>query len=210
VPAALAIGSTYPLLTAGLGAVLQGEALAAAQVAGLVLTVAGIVTVILSSADPTPPSSEGAHAAPGRLTRKSTGVLLAFGTMLMWALNSGATSHVGKEVDPFVANIFRMTFALIMSAGLSRIFAPGTEVALPLKVLRKSLPLFAFEAFGGSLLFMYGLSHSSLAVGSTLAALAPVLSVPVAWALKLEKFSLPRTLGVCVVVFGLWLLVGAV
>jgi drug/metabolite transporter (DMT)-like permease len=206
VPAALAIGSTYPLFTAGVGALIQGEALAKQQILGLILSVAGVVTVILAGAQPTPASSEGAHAAPSHLTQKSVGVGLAFATMLMWSLNTVATSRLGKDVDPFLGNTIRMTFALAMSFTFSRVVAPKTEITLPFKLLKKSLPLFVMEAFGGSLLFIYGLSHSPLALGSTLASLSPVLSVPVALALKLEKFSVVRTLGVFLVVLGVWFL----
>lgn len=210
VPAALAIASTYPLLTAGAGAWIQGEALSNGQVFGLLLSVVGVVVVILSGAEPTPASSEGAHAAPRHLTSRSLGVALAFGAMLMWALNSIAAARSGKGADPFVANLIRMVLALGMSAGIGRIIAPGTEITLPWRVVRKSVPLFVAEGFGGSLLFLYGLSHSPLAIGSTLASLAPILSVPVAWALGLEKFSVIRTLGVCLAMIGLWFLVGAI
>lgn len=207
VPAALAIGSTYPILTAGMATLIQGEKLSPHQIVGLLLTVGGVIAVILSQNEPTPVSSEGAEAAPNHLNRKSRGVLLAFGAMICWALNSVGTARGAQNVDPVIGNTFRMIFALAMTASFSRVLAPGTEIALPFKVLKKSLPLFVFEAFGGSIFFMYGLSHSPLAIGSTLASLAPVLSVPVAWCLGLERFSLTRTLGVCVVVSGLWLLV---
>jgi drug/metabolite transporter (DMT)-like permease len=210
VPAALAIGSTYPLLTAGLGAVLQGETLTMQQLGGLLLTVLGVIIVILNGAQPTPASSEGSHAAPSHLTRRSVGVALAFGTMVMWALNSVGISRGGQGIDPLSSNCLRMAFALGMTSGFGQILAPGTELTLPFKVLKKSLPIFVFEAFGGSLLFVYGLSHSPLAVGSTLASLAPVLSVPVALVLKLEKFSFFRTLGVCLVMVGIWFLLGVI
>jgi drug/metabolite transporter (DMT)-like permease len=211
VPAALAIGSTYPLLTAGAGALIQGETLSVLQCLGLLLTVAGIVVVILSGKDDpsvvTAPSSEGAHAAPAHLTSRKLGVLLAFGTMVMWALNSVASARV--KVDPLVANTYRMALGLAMSAGFSRVIAPGTEIVMPWRVIRGALPVFVAEALFGSFFFVYGLSHSSLALGSTLASLAPILAVPVSIALRLERFSLVRTVAVCVVVLGLWLLVGA-
>jgi drug/metabolite transporter (DMT)-like permease len=207
VPAALAIGSSYPLVTAGLGAIVQGESLSARQVAGLLLAVAGVITVILTQAEPTPASSEGAHASPPKLTSKRTGVILAFATMICWAINTLATAKAGQSLAPMVGNTFRMMFAMAMTTVLGRLMAPGTEILLPSKVLKKSLPLFAFEAFGGSACFMYGLAHSPLAVGSTLSSLAPVLAVPIAWMMGLEKLSLSRTLGVCVVVLGVWLLV---
>lgn len=207
VPAALAIGSSYPILTAGVAMFIQGESLGARKVAGLLITVGGVIAVILSGAEPTPASSEGKYAAPPRLTQRRTGVILGFATMICWGVNTIGTARAGAAVDPMVGNTLRMIFALGMSFGLSRLMAPGTEILLPRKVLKKSLPLFAFEAFGGSACFMYGLGHTPLAIGATLSSLAPVLSVPVAWVMGLEKFSLPRTLAVCVVVFGLWLLV---
>jgi drug/metabolite transporter (DMT)-like permease len=207
VPAALAIGSAYPILTTGLGAFVQGELPTLRQIAGLLVTVGGVIAVILSGTSPTPASSEGAHAAPPALTARRTGLILAFATMICWGINTLATARAGQHLDPMVGNTFRMLFALVMTVALGRFMAPGTEVALPRKVLQKSLPLFAVEAFGGSACFMYGLGHAPIAIGSTLSSLAPVLAVPIAWAMRLEKFSLARTTGVCVVVLGLWLLV---
>ena len=54
--------------------------------------------------------------------------------------------------------------------------------------------------------FLYGLSHSSLVLGVTLSSLAPVLSVPIAIALRVERFSIKRTLAIIVVAVGLALL----
>jgi drug/metabolite transporter (DMT)-like permease len=68
--------------------------------------------------------------------------------------------------------------------------------------------VFFLETCLGSFFYIYGLSHSPLAVASTLTSLAPVLSVPVAIVLGLERFSFVRTLGICLVVLGLCFLVG--
>jgi drug/metabolite transporter (DMT)-like permease len=209
IPAALAIGSTYPILTAGVGVIFQGEKLSALQLAGLLITVAGVIAVILSQGEPTPASSEGAQTAPAGLTRKRTGVWLAFGASVAWSLNAIGVSHGGRHLDPMVGNTFRMIFALFMTAGLGRVLTPGHEVMLPVRLIRKNLWIILFEAFGGSTFFLYGLSHSSMAVGATLSSLAPVLSVPIAWFAGLEKFSWSRTLGVCAVVLGISLLVTA-
>lgn len=66
---------------------------------------------------------------------------------------------------------------------------------------------FVAEAYFGSLSYMIGLRDASLVVASTLSSLAPVVSVPVALALRLEVFSWIRTLGVLITVIGLWFLV---
>jgi drug/metabolite transporter (DMT)-like permease len=78
---------------------------------------------------------------------------------------------------------------------------------IPATVMKHSAWFFVAEAFFGSIFFLYGLSHSSLVLGSTLSSLAPVIAVPIAWLWGLEKLSLYRTLGVVATVFGLWLLV---
>jgi drug/metabolite transporter (DMT)-like permease len=99
-----------------------------------------------------------------------------------------------------------MFFALTISFGLSRVFARGTPALLPWPVYRRNLWAFVIEGFGGSLFYLYGLSHSRLAVGAVLTSLAPVVSVPVAVAFGLERFSLARTAGVTMVVLGIILL----
>ncbi len=212
VPSALAIASTYPLLTAGLGSYIQGEDLSATQLVGLVITVTGVIVVILSAKSSSLATDHDAVAATDkstlRLNRRSLGILLAFGTMLMWSINSFSNAKGAKDINPTVCNAIRMTIALGMSAGLGRIFARHRPVTLPWKDYKAMMPMFVFEAFGGSLMFVYGLSHSPLAIGSTLSSLAPVLAVPVAWLQGLEKFSITRTLGVFAAVFGLWLLLG--
>ena len=102
-----------------------------------------------------------------------------------------------------------MMLALPLCCLMSAAFGVRGKLVFPAQVLRSSLWVFVLEAFGGSYFFVYGLSHTHLALASTLTSLAPVLSVPVALALKIERFSIGRTLGVCTVVIGLCLLVGA-
>lgn len=54
---------------------------------------------------------------------------------------------------------------------------------------------------------MYGLTHSTLAVGASLSSLSPVVAVPVAIYLGWEAPSLKRIGGVLAVVAGVCLLV---
>jgi drug/metabolite transporter (DMT)-like permease len=139
---------------------------------------------------------------------KKTGILLAFGSALCWATNSYCVTRGGQGVPVAVGNTVRMATALVVCTVIGKAVFPGSKMLLPLKVFKNWMWLFVLEAFGGSYFFLYGLSHSPLAIGSTLAALAPVLSMPVALALRLEKFSWKRAAAVITVVFGLFLLVG--
>jgi len=198
VPGALAIASSYPLWTAILGAA-RGEKITFVQVSGLILTVAGVVLVVLNG----PKFPEHKHSKRAI----AGGAALAFVASLFWALNSFsvAQSDIGLPAlgATAVVNSLRMIIAMILSLIMSRLITPGSPVTLPLIELKRSLGLFVIEAFIGSYFFMYGLSHTPLAIGSALASLAPVLSVPIALALGHEKFSLPRTTGVILVVMGL-------
>ncbi len=101
-----------------------------------------------------------------------------------------------------------MAAAVALCLIIGKVVYPKERITLPISVYRSWYWLFIFEAFGGSYFYLVGLSHSSLAIGSTLASLAPVISVPVAIALRLEAFSWKRTAAVITVVFGLFLLVG--
>lgn len=207
VPGALAISSIFPIWTALAAFFFHGETLNGLQDVGLVATVAGVITVILNE----PRTHEGRkHSKASPTTR---GVLTAFACSFFWALNSYSVSEAGRGMSAFVGNAIRMMLALplcgLMSAAFGSLKTSRPGLILPASALRGSVWIFVMEAFGGSFFFVYGLSHSPLALGSALTSLAPVLSVPVALALKVERFSIPRTLGICVVVIGLCLLVGA-
>lgn len=197
VPGALAIASSYPLWTAAVGYYFQGQVLTGVQLVGLLATVSGVVLVILAGK-----SGSARKSFPVR------GFTLSLVTSFFWAANSYAVAKAGRDLDPAVGNTARMVLALFLSAGMARALAPQESLRIPAPVLRRWLWLFGLEAFGGSYLFVYGLSNSSLAVGSALASLAPVISVPVSWAMGVERFSPLRTAGVSLAVLGILGLVG--
>lgn len=208
IPAALTIASSYPLLTASWGALVHHEWLTVSQTVGLLITVAGVALVILSAPKMVELSSEESSGAGTRKLSRSTGIAFAFISAFCWATNSYCVTRGGQGIPAPVGNTVRMAMAIFLCLILGRIFFPKDRMTLPLGVYRRWLWLFVFEAFGGSYFFLFGLSHSPLAIGSTLASLAPVISVPVALALRLETFSWKRTAAVITVVFGLFLLVG--
>jgi drug/metabolite transporter (DMT)-like permease len=208
VPGALAIASCYPLWTALAGFFVDGQALSSYQIAGLFITLGGVVGVILSQPGPprgkVPLSSTQAAAPRPNRTR---GVLLATVTSALWACNNFALSHGGRDLPVAVSNSIRMAMAVVMTFAFGRWLMPKAPVFMPGRELRRWGWVFAVEAFGGSYFFMYGLANSTLAVGSTLTSLAPILAVPIAVSLRIERFSYRRTLGIAVVLFGLYLLV---
>jgi uncharacterized membrane protein len=203
VPGALAIASAYPIWTALAGLIFKNSAITISQGSGMLLTLAGVVLVILNA-----PSKIAGTVDHARLLNRWVGVLLAVITSVLWALNNYAISRGGVDLSAPVGNVVRMVLAMSISFGFGRLFAPKTSFVLPPRVFMGMAWLFVLEAFGGSYFFFYGLVHSPLIIAATLSSLAPVLGVPVAWLLGLEKISWARTLGVGLVVTGLWILMG--
>ncbi len=209
VPGALAIASGYPILTALIGTVFEGQAMHALQWTGLFIAVGGIAIVILNA--PKRPvvggPGEGAEIRSHRwLKKKPVGVALAMLTAVAWASNTYAVAKGAVGVHPAMANLIRMGLSLALISTISLVSTRKWARPLPVPVLRKYGWIFFVETFGGSIFFVYGLSHSNFALGATLAALAPVLTVPIAVALKLERFSWIRAFAVTIVVVGLSLL----
>ena len=213
VPGALAIASCYPIWTALAGFLFQGQTLALGQISGLALTVAGVVAVILATEHPAGAGgTEGVGLAGGAPVAGGPGqgvaIALALATSVFWSMNSYSVFRAGLSVPMAVCNTIRMGLALGCNVLMGRLFARGRPPALPLRELRRWWWAFLIEAYLGSSVFMYGLAHTSLAAGSTLSSLAPVVSVPVAVAMGLERFSWRRAGGVVAVLLGLRLLMG--
>lgn len=196
VPSALAIASSYPILTSLLGVIFKGEHILFHQWIGLFLAVAGIVTVILSNS----------QKSSAQQKMKTKGVLLALATAICWAINGYTVANGGQDLNPAVANTVRMGLTIFVVLILCPLIEKKSASLLPKKMLFTNAWVFVIEAFGGSMFFVYGLSHSSLVLGITLSSLAPVISVPIAVALRLEKFSITRTFAIIVVAAGLALL----
>jgi drug/metabolite transporter (DMT)-like permease len=203
VPGSLAIASIYPVWTVTLGVLIQGNQIAPIQVAGLLAVVAGIVGVILG--DPAAQKSlKTEHPKPPR--HAWIGFTLAIGASVCWATNSFAVSRAGAEVSPLIGNSIRMFFALGITTVMRFLMAPQAPVWVGWKEFKSKSWVFFLEAFGGSLFFLYGLAHSSLLVGTTLSSLSPVIALPIAVLLKIEKLTWIRSLGVVFTVIGVTLI----
>jgi drug/metabolite transporter (DMT)-like permease len=208
VPSALSIASLYPIWTLLIG-VLRGDGeIRALQVLGLILTLAGIVFTLQVGKQV---RMKGVKKERSDITR---GILLAAVTSVLWATNSFAVAQGAADLPVHWVNVIRMALALLVCGFLGAATAiqggrPARSVVVPWKSLRSAFWVFPLEAFGGSLFFAYGLSHSPLVLGATLSSLAPVISVPLAWLFGQERVSFQRMVGVMGVVLGLALLLNS-
>lgn len=209
VPAALAIASTYPLWSAFAGWAFLGQSVGAAGLLGVVLVVAGVITVVRRPVVVEAADGEGPGGGVRVPSGHTTGVLLAAATSLFWALNTFAIARGGADLPVAGVNTFRMGFAITLMP-LARLLVKGRETSLlvPAAEMRRSWPFFLLESVGGTALFVVGLTRSPLAVAAALTSLAPVLSVPFAFVIGRERVRGPVLLGIVVVTAGIVLLVG--
>jgi drug/metabolite transporter (DMT)-like permease len=210
VPVALAIASTYPLWSALAGWLFLGQSVGPAGLAGVVLVVAGVATVVrYRGADPEERERAGsAEAAYRHAPGHVTGVLLAGATSLFWALNTFAIARGGADLPVAGVNTFRMGFAVaLMPLGRLLLKGRGATLLVPLRDMRRVWPVFLLESVGGTALFVVGLTHAPLAVAAALTSLAPVLSVPFAVLIGKERIGGRVLLGIVVVTAGIVLLV---
>jgi drug/metabolite transporter (DMT)-like permease len=204
VPGALALASSYPIGLALIRFFSEGEALRSIQVLGLIIAVVGIAAVILT--DPKNVRDPESPAVKSWMKKKSAGITFGIITAFCWAMNSYTVGVASLELHAAVANTVRMGVALLLIPIFFFMTNKKLVTPLPLPVIKTLGWVFAMEAFGGSFFFAYGLSHTPMVIGGVLSSLAPVLSVPVAVALRLEKFSWARTLAILLTVSGLILL----
>lgn len=195
VPGALAIASTFPIYNLILGVIFLGENLSSLKVIGILVTVIGVVGVIISGK-----KTQNIEVSKPLLIR---GVFLSLLTGMFWAVNAFACARGVVGLTPFVGNTLRMIFALLVISTLAKGWLGKRDrLILPRADLIQKGPIIVLEAFGGSLLFVFGLKYSPLAIGSVLCSLAPVLSVPIAWVSGTEKLSVVRLIWVLLVVAG--------
>jgi drug/metabolite transporter (DMT)-like permease len=197
IPGALSIACTYPLFNVAFTVAFGDHVPATSQILGTLVVIASVILVILNA-----PGVEESKAGSQKVW---VGVVFAICAAGAWSMNVLSVSRGARGIDTEAANLYRMTFATLLCFSASKVLARGKPFMLPFSVLKRTIWVFVAEAFLGSFFYLYGLSHTPLVVGSVLSSLAPVMSVPIAWIGGMEKPSWARTLGVCGVIFGLWL-----
>lgn len=201
VTTALSIASTYPLWAALWGALVAGEPFGWQRAAGTSLAVGGVVWLVRLAS----PASESTRFAKV----DGLGLLLAFGTSLFWAANTLSVKRGSAGLDVWQVNTIRYGMALLLLSPLALRKPSRGLTGSPSGGWLPVLPALFGDAVVGSTCYVYGLSHTDLAVGATLSSLAPLLSVPVAVALGEERWNLRRFLAVLVTVTGVATLVSA-
>lgn len=214
-PTALAIGSAYPVWATLLGALTLGEPVGPGRATGTLLCITGVVWLVLLQARSEPAAKDpAAEAKPRKLL---VGVLLAVLVSILWAGNTYAIRRGAQGLPLMLANTIRYGLAVIFLFSLwLRIelkrrkagTAPPQDRLLGRGPALRRFAITGFvEAFCGSSIFVYGLSHSDLSVGAPLSSLAPLFAVPIGLLLGTERLHLRRIAAIALTVAGVILLV---
>jgi drug/metabolite transporter (DMT)-like permease len=203
------IYSSVPPLTAILAYLFLDESLGLLGIAGMALTIAGIVMVVLRRA--TPGASRGGHGPDNRGGLGwFTGVSLAFGGALGQAggLILGRIG-AGRTMDAFAATQIRAIAGVIGFAVVFTVAGRWRNVLVGVRdrpaMVRLSFGAF-FGPFVGVSLGLFAAQNTSAGVASTIMALVPVLIIVPSVLLFRERVSTREVLGALVAVSGVALL----
>jgi len=210
-PTALAIGSIYPLWATLVGTLTLGEHVGAQRVLGTLLCIAGVVWLVFLQAVA---RGDTAESHPRKL--RVAGLVLALLTSLFWAGNTYSVRRGGLGLTPFVVNGFRYLLATTVLGTiwlLRRLKNPprpsDPQLFASKPELIRFVPAVITEAFVGSSIFVYAMTHTDLSIAAPLAAMSPLFAVPIGIIVGGETIELRRLLAIVVTVAGVVCLVTA-
>ena len=195
------ISACYPVLTMLLSA-LTGERLTPLRLAGLALTIAGVIVVARGEQAPgdANPIHEQMQPAKKRLgVNWAIFSAVCFGVMF-WLLGLRVVPLLGSAPSVW---IIRLTSAL--TTALVMLFA-GQSRALP---LRRDMPLLLGVGMLDTCAYVfnnYGMAHEQTSVVSVLASLYGAVTVALAALLLREKVSAPQWLGIFAIFIGIMMI----
>ncbi len=194
VSSALAIASTYPLWAALKGVLFDHEVFGWARGLGTLCCVGGVVALIRLR---TP--------ASGSTRVDRWGVPLALITSVLWAGNTVGIKAGAVGLSLATVNSVRYAFSFVV-LGVVMLSGRVPGPKRPAAGWTPMLPAVFADCVIGSMVFIYGLSHTDLAVGATLSSLAPLVSLPIALRLGAEQLSPAKLAAVATTVLGIVLL----
>lgn len=194
--------SLAPVFGAAIAWIFFGQALNLLQIAGIVVTLAGISWVVLAR-----PTGAMEHV------RKTTGRGVLFGTLAALGQATGLVfSQQGMTggFSPFAGTLIRMLAAFV-TLWIAAIFQ--RQAGATVEAMRTGPGVFGWVAFGALFGPVIGVSssllavqHTAIGVASTLMALPPVFMLPISYFVFKERFGWQAVAGTLVTMAGVALL----
>ena len=191
-------------IAALLGWLALGEDLSTNAVAGIALTVAGVVLAIVFGK-----RRDQLHAWEKVKGPLWIGVALGLGAATGQAVGSIIVRPVmAGGIDPFLASMLRVGIAAVCLTVLIQLPIPAVKPKGPLTFKVAALTaLTGFIALGiGMTLLLFALSGGKVGIVSTLSATSPVIILPMLWARTGERPANGAWAGAALVVAGMGLI----
>lgn len=191
-------------IAAVLGFAVLGETLSLAALAGIALTIAGVVLAILFGRGAS--QNHAWEALKGPLW---IGVALGLGAAIGQAVGSIVARPVlAAGIDPFLASMLRVGTAACCLSVLTALPFPAVKAQGPATlglVAQTALSGIVAMAIGMTLL-LFALSGGKVGIVSTLSATSPVIILPMLWAATGERPAAGAWIGAVLVVLGMGLI----
>ncbi|HTP09289.1 MAG TPA: DMT family transporter, partial [Anaerolineae bacterium] len=193
--------SLAPIISALLAWLFFGETLRLGQIAGIALTLSGIIWVV--STRPAENSNQPHIDGRGLLF----GVLAATGQAVGLVLSK---QGMAGDFSPFAGNAIRMLAAMVAFWLITFVQRQGRETIVAVRRDRSALKLIAIGAFIGPVLgvsaSLLAVQHAEVGVASTLMALPPIFLLPISYFVYKERFGWQTVAGTFVAIAGVALL----
>lgn len=195
------IFSAYAVITVLLAVVLGQEAIAAAAVAGIVITIGGVVLASASGQ-----SGQPGQGRPGRPAARRTGIWLALGSMVCWGVTTyilgQSAEHLGWFVPVAASRV--VTFVILLGATAAaalghRLHRPRPR-ALALPAVAGLFDVLAFLAYTRAS------QGGSVAVSAAASACFPLVVIAGGVLVFGERLRRVQILGVSLTIVGLFVL----
>lgn len=195
------IFSAYAVITVLLAVVLGQEAIAEAAVAGIVITIGGVVLASASGQ-----SGQPGQGRPGRPAARRTGIWLALGSMACWGVTTyilgQSAEHLGWFVPVAASRV--VTFVILLGATAAaalghRLHRPRPR-ALALPAVAGLFDVLAFLAYTRAS------QGGSVAVSAAASACFPLVVIAGGVLVFGERLRRVQILGVSLTIVGLFVL----
>lgn len=184
------ITSGYPAMTSMLAVVLLNEVISRGRIAGVVLTLVGVILVSVQSQKRTG-SSE---------TAVSSGIPYALAAFTMFGLLYFAVKLVVLALGVWLPIlILRWVSGSILMVSL---LASRRVVSLPSMTSLRNLGLIAVLDTFGNIAFNLGVASGSIAIVSTLSGLFSAVTIGLAWLLLRERVTRHQLVGISAILVG--------
>jgi drug/metabolite transporter (DMT)-like permease len=194
---AMLIMTLAPPMAAVFGWLLLDERLGIVSLAGIFITLTGIVVVIFR------PEGKNRNAA---VSKPIAGLLFAFGGALGQALGIVFSKYGMQQYSPFAATQIRVIAGIIGVIVLITLFGKWVSVRSAL-MDRKAMILTTIGAFFGPFLgvsfSLLAIQHTSTGIASTIMALVPIFIIPPSIFLFKHKITVREIVGTIISLCGM-------